>query len=520
MASYKIIAGSKAEAFHNSRAKIRLYGGGFANGKTTALVAEIIKIARDYPGCSILAARATYPKLNSTLRKEFEKWCPKSWIKSFDRTKDNVCTLINGTTIDFRYIDQRTDSDGEGTSNLLSANYDFIVVDQIDDVEITHEDFLQLLGRLRGNTPYAGEDPTMPRTGPRMIALSCNPTLGWPYKKLVKPIHDHRAGRHNEDLICVVNADGTPELDADGKAIPLIEVFEATTYENAQNLAPDYIRTLEATYTGKMRDRYLLGKWVAFTGTVYENFDENRHVVPHAHMVEHLQQLRLSGYRLNVLEGYDLGLTEPSCYLFAQVDAEGVLYFLDGFYEPLKDHDGIEWQAEEMQRIRAQYMPDDFDTDFLEPWADPAIFKRTNAARKVTETTAEMFRGEGIYMRRGNNDILKGVIKVRQYLQPRKTVINPFTHELGAPMLYVSDKLHWMISEFTTWRWKRGDDDNSRDQTVDKNNHAMDALRYMLTETVVAARLHTRKAKPLAAQLLKWNEQDRPASDRRSHRYS
>ncbi len=29
MRSYKIIVGSAVEAFHNSRAKIRLYGGGF-----------------------------------------------------------------------------------------------------------------------------------------------------------------------------------------------------------------------------------------------------------------------------------------------------------------------------------------------------------------------------------------------------------------------------------------------------------------------------------------------------------
>jgi hypothetical protein len=44
--AYKLIADSAADKFHNSRAKIRMYAGGFANGKTTALVAETLKIIR------------------------------------------------------------------------------------------------------------------------------------------------------------------------------------------------------------------------------------------------------------------------------------------------------------------------------------------------------------------------------------------------------------------------------------------------------------------------------------------
>ena len=194
MRSYKIIAGSAAEQFHNSRAKIRMYAGGFGNGKTTALVADALRVAMDYPGSTLLLARASFPKLNSTLRREFFKWCPPAWVRSFNKT-DNTCVLHNETTIDFRYIDQRGSTEGEQTSNLLSANYDYIGVDQVDDAEITETDFEQLLGRLRGSAEYAGDDPSMPRTGPRIMALTCNPTLGWPYKRIVKPFHDWKRGQ-------------------------------------------------------------------------------------------------------------------------------------------------------------------------------------------------------------------------------------------------------------------------------------------------------------------------------------
>ena len=87
-------------------------------------------------------------------------------------------------------------------------------------------------------------------------------------------------GRSDYDLICVVDADGMPLLDSNGKQQPLVSVFEASTYENAQNLPADFISTLEATYRGKMRQRYMLGAWVAFEGVIYDEYDEDIHTVP------------------------------------------------------------------------------------------------------------------------------------------------------------------------------------------------------------------------------------------------
>src|SRR5215217_2512498 len=359
MRSYKIIKGSAAEAFHNSRAKIRLYGGGFANGKTTALVAESLRVASDYPGATMLLGRATFPKLNSTLRREFFKWCPTDWIKSFNKG-DNTCVLHNGTTIDFRYLDQRTSGESEQTSNLLSANYDYIGVDQIDDAEITEHDFEQMLGRLRGNTEYAGSDPSMPKSGPRLLALTCNPTLGWPFKRIVKPYHDYLKGIINYDLICIVDEHGMPVLDERGRQQPLVSVHEASTYDNAQNLPPDFIQTLEATYRGKMRDRYILGKWVAFEGVVYDDFDETVHVQPYEWMMNHLRSIRADGYELVPVEGYDFGITEPSCYIVGVADTEGVVYLLDGFYEREL---GIEDQARRIREQRALYAATTFRSE-------------------------------------------------------------------------------------------------------------------------------------------------------------
>jgi hypothetical protein len=514
MRSYRIIAGSAAERFHNSRSKIRVYAGGFANGKTTALVADALRVAKDYPGCTMLLGRATFPKLNSTLRREFFKWCPRSWIKSFNKG-ENTCILQNDTTIDFRYIDQRTSGESEQTSNLLSANYDYIAIDQAEDPEITEHDFDQLLGRLRGATPYAGVDHTMPRTGPRQIALSCNPSLGWIYQRVVKPYHDYLHGRHNPDLICAVNDTGEPQL-VDGRPIPLVEVFEASTYDNAQNLEPDYIATLEATYRGKMRDRYLLGKWVAFEGTVYDEFDDNLHVVPHSFIEQHVNAFTQEGYEPALLEGYDLGITEPSCYLLGITDPDGITYLVDGFYER---NMGVEQQAALIHQARETYAPRmDMSTQYV--WGDPQAAKRTSMAMAtVGDSVFEMFRKQGIHMQRANNNIMNGILKVKARLYVRQTMLNPFTQGYGCPMVFFSDRLSFLRNEIISYRWRRGRQDQSEDKPVDADNHAMDVLRYMFTED---ARRPTKRRhrQVLTNAVRKWHEMDRRDDPRnRSHRY-
>ena len=67
--AFRIFEGELQHNFQQSRAKIQIFGGGFANGKTAGAVIKAIHIARDYPGANILIARSTYPKLNDTIRK-------------------------------------------------------------------------------------------------------------------------------------------------------------------------------------------------------------------------------------------------------------------------------------------------------------------------------------------------------------------------------------------------------------------------------------------------------------------
>jgi len=509
--NYVIKRGGMSARLMDSRSKIQIIGGGFANGKTAAACIKALEIARAYPGSNGLMARATYPKLNDTLRKEFLKWCPKTWIKSFPMSNNgsNTCTMTNGTTINFRYVQQQSRGEDTGTSNLLSATYDWIVVDQMEDPEIVYKDFLDLQGRLRGSTPYIGDDPTMPRTGPRWMILTCNPTRNWFYKKIIFPYHMYKnTGAVNRDLVCLRTPDGHPIL-LDGKPQVLLDLIEGSTYENAHVLEADFIQTLEATYTGQMRERFLLGHWAAYDGLIYPQYNDLIHSVDHSDVVGLYERLMDDHYNINFIEGFDFGVVNPSCYGLAMVDNDANVILLDGYYKP---EFSLPQQAERIQLIRKRWgvNPDQY------VYADPNMFRRTGGSINVSETVAGLFDKCGLKMRRGNNDILGGIVKVGSYLSLSKFHRNPFSGEYGAPHFYVSRNLEWWIDEVGGYYWDKDNKGDTDDKPKDKNDHAMDMSKYMLTSVPDVAKLDPRRTSVPTFML--WHENDIDSS-RKKWRY-
>lgn len=480
MREYVIEEGSVHERFLNSVTKMQVFGGGFGNGKTAASCIKAIQLIQDYPGCNGLIARATFPKLNDTIRKEFKAWCPPSLIRSFPESKnsDNTAKFENGSQINFRYIAQQGKALEQSTSNLLSATYDFAIIDQMEDPEITEKDFYDILGRLRGNTVYRGRNPLMPKSGPRFLIMTVNPTANWFYKRIVRPIQIYEAtGKITDDLLCERDDRGMPIL-IDGKPIMLVELFEAPTYANKRNLGADFIKTLESTYRGQMRDRFLLGKWASYEGLIYPEYDDAVNVVTHSDMGSYIERLSAMNYRIPWIEGYDFGIASPSCYLAAFICPFGGVHVVDGFYKPEMS---IKEQSKEIATIRARYGIED---QFI--YGDPSIFRRTSVnAKTVGKSTSEMFHEESngtVRFVRGNRDILNGITKVKSYLVPQVHMTNPYSGQTTAPLLYFSDHLSFIQDEITAYMWKKAPDGRPTDEPVDKDDHAMDTIKYMLSD--------------------------------------
>lgn len=496
MKTYHLDEGSPQWDFFHCRTPVQFMGGGFANGKTTAGCIKGLTLATNYPGSTGLVARATYPKLNGTTRKEFIAWTPPNQIAKRPTQDDNTLYLKNGSSVQFRYVAQKgkNQEDGSTSSNLLSAQYDWILVDQIEDPEFEYKDFLDLIGRLRGQTDYRPppgepEDPTMPPNGPRWLILTANPSRNWVYRELIQPLKMYQErGVKTEKLL----------VDKETGEI-LITLVEGSTYTNARNIPKDYIRNLEAAYTGQMRDRYILGVWAAYEGLVHPDFNPSRHLLPRETILNHLRECIKRHVRVRVIEGYDFGIAAPSCYMLGFVDDKGRVFFIDGFYRrEFKYTD----QPQAINDIRARY---DHMLSYKDAiLADPDIFRRKVVAGVETgETVARLFASLGVRMRPANNEVKAGIAKINGYLAGLPD-LPPVCESHGEydvqPLLYFAEELDFVQSEMTSYYWKRNPQGEYIDEPQERNDHAMDVIKYSLSRLPEASKIVI----PSAALPPKW----------------
>jgi len=102
----------KAEAFHASKAKIKLLDGGNQSGKTTAITQEFIRNALSRPpGCQGLCLTNTYKKIGENLWPHLRQWLnPSDWIwGGGNRIADNPSLILlrkNGYKIYFGSYEQ------------------------------------------------------------------------------------------------------------------------------------------------------------------------------------------------------------------------------------------------------------------------------------------------------------------------------------------------------------------------------------------------------------------------------
>lgn len=462
---FRVVENSEQHKFISSQLDIVGYTGGYGNGKTAALCVDALTVATSYEEARVLVGRATRPKLDDSTKPELKKWIAEDWVERWDSDRNPNIVLKNGTRIEFRHIRQEGKGKGEEQSNLLSATYDAIYVDQLDDPEFGYKDFADLIGRLRGTARYTGDNPNMPPVGPQRFRFTANPTRNWLFRELVNPFFVYRkTGIVNEKL---------KPFFLDGKCI--VEVFNAPTSANERNTGKRYAQRMNAAFRGSMNKRYIQGDWAAYEGLVYPDFDETVHMVQREEMERFIRNAIIKG-EVGILEAYDYGQAVPSCYGLAFVDSRGDIFLVDGFYQAnylIKD------QATRIKEIRNDWGIVPTDPIF----ADPQLFKSKNATRdKVGETVAQLFGNEGIDFQRGANAIEAGIAKVASYLQVDARHLHPIKQTFGSPRFHISSHLDWFANEAVDYYWNKNITGLNVDKPRDVNDHAMDMAKYLLTK--------------------------------------
>lgn len=448
---FKITPTPKQRDFILSQAKFACFSGGYGNGKTTAGCLRALALS-SHPKNFGLIGRMTYPELRDTTRREFFKLCPPEYFEPAHggewRKSENHLKLINGSEIIFRHLDDISEKE------LLSLNLGWFFIDQAE--EISERVFMILQSRLR-----------LTDVPNRYGFLACNPEPGnWIYHRFKKLLDE---GNLPSDH-CLV---------------------EAATWENQSNLPDDYIETLRKSYPEEMQKRYIEGLWEVFEGQIFPEFNRRIHVVKPFEIPKGWEKII----------AIDHGMVNPTAVLWGAIDYDNNIFIYDEYYSP-----GIV-----SQHAKAILEKTNKDIEDISFWLiDPSTAAKTREKDGMPWSILEEYEDCGIYATPANNEVLGGINRVREFMRVDPKRLHPISKQVGAPRLFIFAQCINLLGEIPQYQWKKLRSvgfRNLSERPRDFNDHAIDALRYM-----IMSRFPAPMRKPTGYEMV-MPEQRRKAND-------
>lgn len=312
--------------------------------------------------------------------------------------------------------------DDEG--KLRSLNLTAFWIEEASEVK--YEIFVQLQTRLRNKA-----------TKHHQGIITSNPDMGW-----IKSEFLLKSGQ-------IYNAEQDYYQDPE-------EVNEAF----ASHIAPTHLNTylpttyVEDTAKGKPEwwiRRFLFGSFDHTEGQVYPMF--NKLVIPSFPIPRRWERIT----------GTDFGLVDPTVMLAAAIDPDkGELHIYKEHYESGKS---IHYHQAQMKQKILNDIPQGRLRKMV---ADP---KGKAKSEKDMRSTYDYYAEYDIYFEPGINKIEDGIQKVFSYMDLKK--------------LWIHDCCLATIKEGVNYKYPKQallTDKNPSEKPVDKDNHAMDCLKYICAE--------------------------------------
>lgn len=222
------------------------------------------------------------------------------------------------------------------------------------------------------------------------------------------------------------------------------------TMDDNPSLTDEIKDRYRSMYSGVFYKRYILGMWVLAEGVVYPMFSREKHVTTKSFVYDPLNR---DHRRLRFFVAVDYGTVNPFAALLAKYDPyDGSVEIINEIYHAGRD--GQRADNEEYYRMLER---------LVDGYPIESIIIDPSAASMI-----ETIKKYGKYLARAaNNDVLNGIQEVTKYLN------------LG--LLKVSDRCKGLLMEFETYSW---DEKSGQDKVIKENDHALDALRYLIYTTI------------------------------------
>jgi hypothetical protein len=483
-----------------------LYGGAAGGAKSELAIHHANRLSATIPGHHSLLLRRSIPELRRSLIIRLIARIQRYNIPAKYRKLDGQAGFQykNGSLIECGHC--QTD---EAVAKYLSAEYDLMVIDEA--TTLTSDQITQVASRLRttrekaaaGVRPHLGlfTNPggvshawmydlfiTATNYGQKVVVFDISQGLDRKF-----PVAEHEAplivnDATKDDIVDVLlpwarslNIEADPSKH-------LVVAFVPSKATDNPYLDPSYLRSLNAL--DERRRRQLRdGDWDTFEGMYFPEFRKDVHVIRPFQIPETWARAR----------GIDFGSTNPYVCEWGAWDEDGNCYVYREDYMA-----GITPQ-EQARRVVDRSVLTTLDgrserERFHATVADPSVFSNHRGAGK---SIADMWRDAGLRVTRAKNQRVAGWTNVRQYL---------WDYEQERSRLFIFDTCTNLIR---TLPLAQHDDDNPEDMDTDGDDHALDALRYLLAVRPISDQ-QRRERRPVttderfAAMLRKLDKRRRP----------
>lgn len=417
-----------------------LYGGAAAGGKSEWLLYHLYQLAQRFPGFNAMLLRTSFPELNRT-----------AILRSHGRFDQDICKyhatdkcwiFNNGSRIWFGYVEHPRDV----------FQYDSFEADVFAFDELTQHptDFAYryLFSRLRTTISKSIRGLT-----PHMISATNPHRVGalWVKERFINIGPEETVHEVPMDLGDDTGADVS---DIDDRVV--LRTFIPAKLDDNRYVNKRAYRQSLAQLDAATRKALEDGNWDVIEGAYFTEWDRRLHVVAPFEIPDHW----------GIIGGYDFGLAAPFAYLEAAIDEDGGLWIVRECYGP-----GLTISEQAAQIKRSPYLP-----RVQYRVGDPSIWNRSGAGPPIG---IQFSVDHQITMRKANNTRVDGWVRLRGYLKPSIRVDDPDNpgQVIMLPRLRIFSTCTNLIK---TLPMLVHDEKNPEDVDSDGEDHAPDALRYLV----------------------------------------
>lgn len=225
------------------------------------------------------------------------------------------------------------------------------------------------------------------------------------------------------------------------------------TMEDNLSLAEKIKERYRRMYTGVFYRRYILGRWCAAEGVIYDNWEDEKNSFDISEGTPWAENYA------NRYIAVDYGTTNPTVFLDCWDDGETFWIAREYYHNP---------DQEQKQKTTAEHADD--LAEFLDGNRDVQV---------IVDPAAEDFklelRNRGYRIINAKNDVLEGINMTSSLIY------------MGA--LKVEKGCHNLRKELETYVWDQKAKERGEEKPVKQNDHAMDAMRYLVFTKTNRARL-------------------------------